>query len=225
MKGTFPKWPRPRTATHLKSCRLKWNCSSSLEKDQCLHEHPLWVKYRESQQSEQRTGLQQTTGQLTSKAWGFKARGQCFTHVTTPPPLKTCMPCSLQVNRPWKMSRTGNTKTKAMAGCQSDLGFYKCSVWHCRSLTKQHSTGIIHSSLQLTSMHVDLPYLCVFLDGGELQVRMLDLLLHHSVQVWLHRYAVSLVQEVKRGECILRRGNTKQEEGKVSDCDQMRRSF
>ena len=36
---------------------------------------------------------------------------------------------------------------------------------------------------------------------------MLELLLHHSVQIWLHRYAVSLVQEIKGGEGILQRGH------------------
>lgn len=68
MKRTFPKWPRPRTATHLKSWRLKWNCSSSLENDQCLHwpAWSWWFKYM--------TSLQQTTWQF----WGFKARGQCL---------------------------------------------------------------------------------------------------------------------------------------------------
>lgn len=55
------------------------------------------------------------------------------------------------------------------------------------------------------------PYLCVFLDGRELQVWMLDLLLHHSVQVGLHRYAVSLVQEVERGESVLQRERGREE--------------
>ena len=61
------------------------------------------------------------------------------------------------------------------------------------------------------------PYLCVFLDGGELQVWMLQLLLRHPVQVRLQRYAVPLVQEVKRGECVLQRENTQQEDGKVKN--------
>lgn len=34
---------------------------------------------------------------------------------------------------------------------------------------------------------------------------MLDLLLRHSVQVHLHRYAVPLVQEVERGQGVLQR--------------------
>lgn len=55
-----------------------------------------------------------------------------------------------------------------------------------------------------------LPYLGVFLDGNELQVWMLHLLLQRSVQVWLQRHAVPLVQEIKRGECVLQRANAKQ---------------
>lgn len=63
------------------------------------------------------------------------------------------------------------------------------------------------------------PYLPVFLDGGELQLWMLALLFHHSVQVWLHSYAVPLVQEVKSSECVLQRGNTKQDEKRVKMSD------
>lgn len=55
------------------------------------------------------------------------------------------------------------------------------------------------------------PYLCVLLDGNELQVWVLDVLFHCSVQVWLHRNAVSLVQEIKRGKCILGKGTRKKQ--------------
>lgn len=55
------------------------------------------------------------------------------------------------------------------------------------------------------------PYLCVLLDGDELQVWVLDVLFHYSVQVWLHRDAVSLVQEIKRGKCILGKSTRKKQ--------------
>lgn len=51
------------------------------------------------------------------------------------------------------------------------------------------------------------PYLRVFMEGGELQGRMLELLRRLS-QIWTHCYAVSLVQEVEGGERVLLRRNT-----------------
>lgn len=46
------------------------------------------------------------------------------------------------------------------------------------------------------------------MEGGELQGRMLERLLCLSVQIWIHRYAVSLVQEVKGGQRVLPRKGT-----------------
>ena len=51
------------------------------------------------------------------------------------------------------------------------------------------------------------PYLRVFMEGGELQGRMLKFLLHLP-PVWSHCYGVSLGQEVKGGERILLNRNT-----------------
>lgn len=51
------------------------------------------------------------------------------------------------------------------------------------------------------------PYLRVFMEGRELQGWTLELLPRLSVQVWIHCYAISFVQEVKGGEgVLLRRG-------------------
>lgn len=44
------------------------------------------------------------------------------------------------------------------------------------------------------------------MEDGELQGRMLELLLRLS-QIWVHCYAVSLVQEVERGKRVLLRRN------------------
>lgn len=90
MNRTFPKWPRPRTATHLKSWRLNWNCSSSLENDQCLRWlDPLWTECP-AWSWKYRTILKKTTWQLTSKAGGFKARGQCLHPSYHISPLNIC---------------------------------------------------------------------------------------------------------------------------------------
>lgn len=43
------------------------------------------------------------------------------------------------------------------------------------------------------------------MEGGELQGWVLERLLRVSVQIWIHCYAVSLVQEVKGGERVLPR--------------------
>lgn len=51
------------------------------------------------------------------------------------------------------------------------------------------------------------PYLRVFVEGDEVQGRMLELLLRLS-QIRAHRYAVPLVQEVEGGERVLLRRNT-----------------
>lgn len=51
------------------------------------------------------------------------------------------------------------------------------------------------------------PYLRLFMEGDEIQGRVLELLLRLS-QVWAHRYAVSLVQKVEGGERVLPRRNT-----------------
>lgn len=51
------------------------------------------------------------------------------------------------------------------------------------------------------------PYLRLFMEGDEIQGRVLELLLRLS-QVWAHHYAVSLVQEVEGGERVLLRRNT-----------------
>lgn len=119
MNFTFPKWPRPRTATHLKSWRLNWNCSSSLENDQSLHcLHPLWTECP-AWSWKYRTILKKTTWQLTSKAWGFKARGQCLHPSYYISSSNTCMSGHYNMNRPRRVSRNITTKTKQ--SCQFSL--------------------------------------------------------------------------------------------------------